>query len=88
MSETRTRAEAAAPRQDSKDLISLVIGGLWPAEASLESLLDRIVLIMLSDSFAKVVCEGKIGVEPDDPETMLFTLTITFTLLLLLRVVA
>ncbi|EAU44016.1 hypothetical protein [Salipiger bermudensis] len=42
MSETRTRAEAAAPRQDSKDLISLVIGGLWPAEASLESLLDRI----------------------------------------------
>ena len=42
MSENRFRAEAAAPRQDSKDLIAMVIGGLWPADASLETLLDRI----------------------------------------------
>tara|TARA_B100000949_G_C13950628_1_gene312748 strand:+ start:280 stop:429 length:150 start_codon:yes stop_codon:yes gene_type:complete len=42
MSDIRTRAEAAIPHQDRKDLISLVLGGLWPAEASLESLLDQI----------------------------------------------
>ena len=42
MSDIRTRAEAAIPHQDRKDLISLVLGGLWPVEAHVETLLDRL----------------------------------------------
>ncbi|MBN9890489.1 hypothetical protein [Salipiger abyssi] len=42
MSENRNRAPASGPRRDSEDLIHLVMGGLWPAEAGLEALLDRI----------------------------------------------
>ncbi|MBY6006513.1 hypothetical protein KUV62_21490 [Salipiger bermudensis] len=42
MSKSQTRDQAPSLRPDSKDLISLVLGGLWPADASLETLLDRI----------------------------------------------
>ena len=42
MSQTRPHAEATASCQDRKDLISLAFAGLWPAEASLETLLDQI----------------------------------------------
>lgn len=42
MSKSQTREQASCLRPESKDLISLVLGGLWPAEASLETLLDRI----------------------------------------------
>ncbi|MBU2963275.1 hypothetical protein KO516_21090 [Citreicella sp. C3M06] len=40
MTQTIRIAQAARPRRD--DLIQLVLGGLWPAEAALEALLDRI----------------------------------------------
>ncbi|MCR8550154.1 hypothetical protein M4578_20215 [Salipiger sp. P9] len=42
MTENRTRAQGAAPRRDSDDLINLVLAGLWPNDAGLEALLDRI----------------------------------------------
>lgn len=42
MSENRNRAPASGPRRESEELMCLVFGGFWPAEAGLEALLDRI----------------------------------------------
>lgn len=42
MSENRNRAPASGPCRNSDDLLHLVFGGFWPAEAGLEALLDRI----------------------------------------------
>lgn len=38
----RNRVPAPGPRREKDDLLSQVLGGLWPAEGCLEILLDRL----------------------------------------------
>lgn len=42
MAMEKSHAVTEGPRRDDKDLVSMVLGGLWPVEASVEALLDRL----------------------------------------------